>query len=221
MACVLPSYQLVPTHEEPPSPPSSPSTSASLQGPFSLGPQAGPAPPTWIPCFLQDAGTPRLHLSVPAASREARACCSPEDRETVSCTRSPSSPPPRSWAPHADPKGNFLEKSNKYACPVTAIPVPGCTQRKGPGGYREVHRGNQRNSTCLGRTTERGPYTLGLFPPWEVTVVSMSHGNGGRIIPLMLKTEAWGHMAVQWRGPSRKGVDNGDKTRSGRRCLRG
>lgn len=34
---------------------------------------------------------------------------------------------------------------------VTAIPVPGCTQRKGPGGYREVHRGNQRNSTCLGR----------------------------------------------------------------------
>ena len=47
-----------------------------------------------------------------------------------------------------------------------------------------------------GRTTERGPYTLGLFPPWEVTVVSMSHGNGGRIIPLMLKTEAWGHMAV-------------------------
>lgn len=72
-----------------------------------------------------------------------------------------------------------------------------------------------------GRTTERGPYTLGLFPPWEVTVVSMSHGNGGRIIPLMLKTEAWGHTAVQWRGPSRKGVDKGDKTRSGRRCLRG
>ena len=77
-----------------------------------------------------------------------------------------------------------------------------------------MHRSNQRNSTCQGRATERGPCTLGLFPPWKVTATRMSHGNGGRIIPLMLKTEAWDTRLSSGEGrAARRGQGRQNKVR--------